>query len=237
MQQTLSLRSVVLALALGVAAFGAPVGASQASGSERLQQLLDRVNKSQASIRTLHADFAESKESSLMLEPLQANGEFFYQAPDKVRWEYRTPEPMTLLIQDDELTTWYRDLHEARRTKIGRQSQQVFKYLGMGSSVANLLEYFDVGLGLPKEQGDPYRLVLTPRYRRVAKRISRLTVWIDSRKYLPTRFLYEEPDGDRTEYEFSRLRVNQPFDSDPFKLDLPSDVKVRETGEGAVLHP
>jgi outer membrane lipoprotein carrier protein len=216
---------------------GTPAGASHSSGAERLQKLLDQVNESQSSIRTLHADFTENKDSSLMLEPLRASGEFFYQAPDKVRWEYRAPEPMTLLIQDDELTTWYRDLHEARRTKIGRQSQQVFKYLGMGSSVDNLLEYFDVGLGLPKRSGDPYRLVLTPRYKRVAKRIARLTVWIDSTHHLPTRFLYEEPDGDRTQYEFENLRLNQPFETDPFKLDLPGDVKVREGGGDVGLHP
>lgn len=222
---------------LGIAAVAAalvagPAAAQSAGGADRLQKLLDQVKKSQEAIQTLHADFSERKVSSLMLEPLQASGEFFYQSPDKVRWDYATPEPMTLLIQNGALTTWYRDLREVRKMTVGRQSQQVLKYLGMGSSVENLLEYFDVGLGLPKKTGDPYRLVLTPRYSRVAKRIARLSVWIDSQRHLPTRFLYEEPDGDSTEYTFTHLRVNVPFEGDPFQLNLPDDVKVQSVMSG-----
>jgi len=239
MQRILLIGSVLLVLAGGIVSAHAEPAESPAAqgGVDRLQSLLDRVKASQGPIRRLHADFTESKESSLMLQPLHAAGQFYYQAPDKVRWEYDTPEPMTLLIRNDEMVTWYRDLHEARRTTIGRQSQQILKYLGMGSSVADLLEYFDVGLGLPKQKGDPYRLVLTPRYKRVAKRIQKLSVWIDSQRYLPVRFLYEEPDGDRTEYRFTNLRINQQFDGDPFELHLPDDVKIQQGEDGARLRP
>lgn len=232
---TNTLPNLTKIVAVGALASTLAAGAALAQpvdGAERLQRLLDQVKSSQEAIRTLHADFSERKVSSLMLEPLEASGEFFYQAPDKVRWDYASPEPMTLLIENGALTTWYRDLHEVRKMTVGRQSQQVLKYLGMGSSVENLLQYFDVGIGLPKNDGDPYRLVLTPRYTRVAKRIAKLTVWVDSKRYLPVRFLYEEPDGDSTEYSFTHLRVNTPFDGDPFRLDLPGDVKVRSMMSG-----
>lgn len=199
------------------------------TGVERLEQLLSHVRERQQSIETLRAAFVEHKESSLLLEPVEARGEFYFRAPDRVRWEYEAPERMILVIRDGELTSWYQDLDQARRMRIGRQSQQVLRFLGMGSSVDELLGYFDVAMRLPGETGEHYRLVLTPRYARIAKRVSELTVWIDAESYLPTRFRYVEPDGDTTDYRFLELRVNEPMSADLFRLDLPPDVRVEDT--------
>ncbi|MGH9381064.1 MAG: LolA family protein [Thermoanaerobaculia bacterium] len=198
------------------------------SGVERLEQLLTRVRESQASVKTLRAAFVEHKESSLLLEPVEARGEFYFRAPGRVRWEYQSPEPMILVIRDGELTTWYQDLDQARRMSVGRQSQQMLRYLGMGSSVDELLGYFDVALRLPGETGEYYRLVLTPRYPRIAKRVAEVTVWIDAERYLPDRFRYVEPDGDSTEFWFQDLRINEPLAAGLFHLELPPGVQVED---------
>jgi len=194
---------------------------------ERLNVLVENMRLEQESLQTLEASFTQRKESAMLLEPEAATGVFSYAAPDKVRWEYDDPTPISLVITGDHMTTWYRDLGEVEEVEIGRRSQQVLEYLGAGSSLASLLEYFDVRLALPTDRTLPMHLDLDPRFERVARRLQGMEIWVDPETYLPLRLRYVEADGDVTDYRFSDFKVNGELASDRFELQLPDDVEVR----------
>lgn len=195
--------------------------------SDRLEALIERVRLAQASVETLESEFVQLKESAMLVEPVEATGVFFFSAPDRVRWEYETPDPITVLIVDDEMTTWYRDIQRAERVSVGRQSQRVLEFLGAGSSMEELLEYFSLTLTLPDDPSEPYVLELTPRFDKVAKRIRGMTVWVDPEDFLPARLRYLETDGDITDFRFSRLRINAGVSEERFRLEMPKNVEVR----------
>lgn len=194
---------------------------------ERLGALVERMRREQESLTTLQADFQQTRESSMLLEPSEAAGTFYYAAPDRVRWEYRTPDPISMVIADDRMTTWYRDLDRAEQVDVGRQSQKILEYLGAGSSLGTLLEYFDVKLHRPADGSAPLELELEPRFERVAKRLAGMSLWIDPELYLPVRLRYVEADGDVTEYRFTNFRLNGDIPDERFRLDLPDSVAVR----------
>jgi outer membrane lipoprotein-sorting protein len=194
--------------------------------SERLGALLDRMQIEQAAVETLEADFVQLKESQFLMAPAESAGIFSYAAPDRVRWEHRSPTPISLLILGDEMITWYRDLEKVERMVVGRHSQRVLEYLGATGSVEQLRKYFSVRLSMNDDRSQPYRLELTPRYSRVAKRLRKMVVWVDPELFLLTRLRLVEPDGDLTEYRFQRLRVNGGLPPERFDLDLPSGVVV-----------
>ncbi len=234
------LASALLLLAVALAGSHAALAAGRASaapaadpraagltGTQRLQALIDRVKLEQKSLRTLQARFVQHRESSLLVKPEDSTGEFSYAAPDRVRWEYAKPNPITVLIDGDEMTTWYRDLGRADKLKVGRYSSQIFKYLGASGSMQSLLDYFTVTLEIPKAATDPYRMELVPRYARIAKRLKAMTIWIDPQRFFPSRVRYVEGDGDVTEYEFKDLEVNPQIPGDRFVLKLPSGVQTR----------
>ncbi len=193
----------------------------------RLGLLVDHMRFVQEGIRTLEADFVQRKESVLLLEPERAVGSFYYASPDRVRWEYASPNPISMVIDGERMTTWYRDLGQAEQIDIGRQSQRVLEYLGAGSSLSTLLEYFDVALHMPGDTAAPYELELAPRFERVARRLSSMSLWVDAESYLPVRLHYVEPDGDTTDYRFSDFRVNQGIPAERFELELPESVALR----------
>jgi outer membrane lipoprotein-sorting protein len=134
---------------------------------------------------------------------------------------------MSLLISNDEMTIWYRDLERAETASVGRQSQRILEYMGASASMDKLVQYFTVSLRMPETETDPFILRLSPRYERVAKRIRELETWIDSTLFLPLRLRYVEGDGDVTEYRFSNLRVNEGLPEDRFVLEIPGTVEVR----------
>ena len=197
------------------------------TGPQRLSALVERVKYEQRQLKTLEARFTQQQESSMLASPEQSKGIFSYAAPDRVRWEYLSPSPITVVIRGEEMTTWYRDLKRAEILKVGRYSNQVFKYLGASGSLQTLLEYFTVKLKLPEKKGDAYRLELVPKYQRIARRLKGMTLWIDDATFFPERLKYVEADGDTVEYQFSDLKRNVPIPPDRFVLKLPEDVQSR----------
>ena len=138
---------------------------------DRLAVLVERIRLESSRRRTMEADFVQLKESALLKEPLEASGVFSYEAPDRARWEFVAPEAVSLVIRGDEMLTWYRDLGEAERFQVGKQSQKVLEYLGASTSIIALLEYFTVYLHMPEDVAEPYKLRLEPRFKRIEKRI------------------------------------------------------------------
>lgn len=222
-----SIAVATLLLAAAAAAQGPPDPRRPGlAPSDRLGTLLDRMQYEQGRVETLEADFVQLKESQFLMAPAESAGVFSYAAPDRVRWEHRSPAPISLLITGDEMITWYRDLEKVERMMVGRHSQRVLEYLGATGSVEQLRKYFSVRLELDEDRSEPYRLELTPRYSRIAKRLQRMVVWVDPELFLLTRLRLVEPDGDLTEYRFSRLRVNGGLPPDRFDLDLPTGIVV-----------
>lgn len=206
--------------------------------SERLEALIERVRLAQEGVETLESEFTQRKESAMLVEPVEAKGVFFFSAPDRVRWEYESPNPISILINSDEMTTWYRDIQRAERVSVGRQSQRVLEFLGAGSSMDELLEYFSLTLTLPLDTAEPYMLELKPRFEKVAKRISGMTIWVDPENFLPTRLRYLEADGDITDFTFQRMLINAGVPEERFRLEMPKSVEVRhvELDRSAGLH-
>lgn len=233
-------RSVALccSLLLGFAALASlPVAAATTppdpdapglSSRERLDALFDRVRIEQTSMRSLEARFTQRKESEMLIEPEVSQGQFFYLAPDRVRWEFLSPNPMTVVIDDQRMTTWYRDLKRADVISVGRYSERVLQYLGASGTLETLLDYFRVQATFPTDPKEPYRLRLDPRYPRIAKRIETMDVWIDRERFVPVALRYVEPDGDVTEYRFSDIQVNANIPPERFELHLPADVEQRQ---------
>jgi outer membrane lipoprotein-sorting protein len=202
------------------------------TGPQRLNALVERVKLEQRQLKTLEARFTQQQESSMLTAPEESKGFFSYAAPDRVRWEYLSPSPISVVIRGDEMTTWYRDLKRAETLKVGRYSNQVFKYLGASGSLETLLEYFTVRLKLPARRGEPYRMELLPRYQRIAKRLKSMTLWINDDTFFPSRLKYVEADGDTVEYQFSDFKRNAPIPADRFVLKLPPGVENRVVDVG-----
>ena len=196
-------------------------------GTARLKALVERVKIEQSHLKTLEARFTQTQQSAMLVTPETSTGGFSYAAPDRVRWEYATPNPISVVIKGEEMTTWYHDLKRADLLKIGRYSNQVFKYLGASGNMDSLVEYFTVRLTAPPKKGVPYQMELIPRFSRISKRIKSMSLWIDDESFLPVRLKYVEADGDWTDYKFTDMKMNSAIPADRFVLNIPKGVQTR----------
>ncbi len=195
------------------------------TGGERFEALIAKIKEQQAQLSSLEARFVQTKKSMLLLEPEIARGTFAYQAPDLARWEFTEPNQTVMVISDGEMVTWYRDLGTAERLPVDKHTAQIEQYLAATNSVERLRRYFDFTAAFPAD-GRPYRVELSPRFSRVAKRIKGMTIWFDRESFLPVRLAYEEPDGDTTDFVFEHVEVNPTLPEERFRIQLPPDVQV-----------
>lgn len=197
------------------------------STSKRAAALLDRIQLEQKQLTSLEARFVQRRESEFLAAPEESRGSFSYRAPDLVRWDYLEPKPLSLVIRDDEMLTWYKDLGKAERVKVGRASSQVLRYLNASGSLDSLMKYFTVTIAFP-DGDEPFRLDLTPRYSRIQKRLKGMTLWIARDSFLPVRVRYVEASGDLTEYSFEEMHTNAEIPLSRFDLQIPAGVEIQE---------
>ncbi len=194
-------------------------------GGDKLRALISAVVKAQRALTSMRADFAQTKRSELLLQPVTSRGDFLFRAPDSVRWDYVEPDAMVVLFVDGELTTYHPDLRTAQRITTSRRQRRLLNVLAGTQPLDELTTHFAVSLadpGAPK----PYRLTLTATDRLLKRKLSSVVLDIDRTLMLPVVVEYHEADGDSTRYEFSHIVLNPPLDDAAFRLALEPDVKV-----------
>lgn len=200
-------------------------GLEELRGGAKVQALIDAVVERQSEVDSLRADFVQLKESVLLLEPVRSRGRFSYLAPDRVRWDYESPDAMVVLFDTDTVTTYHPERRRAEQVRIPRRHRRFVQALAGAQPLDELAAQFSVTLSDPGG-GEPYRLRLRPTHAALASRLESVEIDIDRRLLLPVGVEYHEADGDTTRYEFRDLELNPDLSESDFRLELAEGVEV-----------
>jgi len=218
------LAAAVLLPSAGYSARSSSPGVFKGTGT--LERVVKEVTKRQKSVLSLQATFKQEKILGLLAQPETSSGTFFYQKPNRVLWNYAEPKPVTIVINNGRLTTYYPQLNKAETLEVSRYQDKIFKYMGATSALDDLANYFD--FTFTDRAGDPFRLDLKPNNKLVARRVKSITIWIDREQYITSKFEYVEKDGDVTRYEFKNIKINSPIPAEKFTLKLPPNTRVEQ---------
>ncbi|RMG43054.1 MAG: outer membrane lipoprotein carrier protein LolA [Acidobacteria bacterium] len=204
----------------------ARAGRGGAEVDPRVREVLARIDRAQQSLETLRAEVVETRELALLDDPQRLTGRLLYRKPDKLLWEYRTPERRMYLLADGKLTGWAPDRNEVERVSTSRYERRLRRLLAIGQDGASLAKEFRIELAeRPAVEGTD-ELVLVPKSRRVRKRVAEIRLCIDRRDGLPRRIRYRSGDGDRVTLDLVKIEVNPELPGSAFTLAIPPDAKV-----------
>lgn len=199
-----------------------------------LEEVLQRFDATQGTMRTLSAQFTETTTSELLKEPAVARGRFFMTKPDSVMWEYTSPESMQFVIANDEYLGYFPSRKQAERRNIQRWRDQIFRFFGLGQVSEELMKFYDIRLEEPgPDMKGTYALVLDPKKRRVKKRMESVRFWVDDSTFLPVRVEYRGHSGNTRVIQFQKIQLNPDLSAGLYNLAIPSDVTVT-TGFGGI---
>jgi outer membrane lipoprotein carrier protein len=192
------------------------------------EEAVANMEKALKSLRTLRARFEQSYHSMSVSAPLKESGEIFYEAPDRMRWEYRDPKDKVFLYRDEIVSLYIREERQLTRSRVSREALES-EILAFFLGTKALAELYHVEDGENPQEPEGVRPVkLTPREE--GEYVS-ILLEIDEKTWLFRRAVFTEWSGNRQEFVFSRIRVNTALPPGAFVLKVPPDTEIIEDPE------
>ncbi len=189
------------------------------------QEIAQNLEKRLNSINTLKADFKQFYYSTGVQEPLLGQGQLFIRRPDRMRWEYNSPEKQIFVVKEDKFWLYFPEDNQLIRNATESEVQES-EILGLLSGNFSILERYQVEFNpFPSQKKKVYQLKLTPREE---SQFSYLLLEIDSKNWMIAKAIFFEPIGSKLEYHFERVRIDEKIPEEIFDIKIPPDCEIIE---------
>jgi outer membrane lipoprotein-sorting protein len=192
----------------------APAGAT-AAGPDLFDEVYARAQAQESKLRTMHARFTETTESTLLRNPVVARGTLVAEWPTRIRLEYDTPERRIVVVDDRRLVMVTPGRHERFDRDITSAQARVRKYF-VDKTPAELRRQFAITATGGARPSDAYRIVMVPKRKQIRQGLSELRLWIDARTLILRRMQMIFPDGDSRTFTLEDVRTNEPIAAGTF---------------------
>ncbi|MCP4666133.1 MAG: outer membrane lipoprotein carrier protein LolA [Deltaproteobacteria bacterium] len=206
---------ILVAMFLPHGTFGNALPAENATDSKKAL-IFSRISRATSGVKTLASDFLEEKHVAMLQEPVFSRGRFYFENPDRLRWERIEPTPSGFAIQGNKAKRWRGqhgepkvfELHEAPGIK--SFADQVFAWVRAD------FEWLERGYRIRVVQEDPVVLKLVPLSSSEKNYLNHLRIVFASDLSHVRIVEIHERDGDFTRLRFMNIVVNGPRPKDLF---------------------
>ena len=163
---------------------------------------------SKVDIKTISADFVQTKKLKILTRPLVSKGRFFFSAPDSIRWEYLSPVKSVLLMHKGGVQRLI--VRNGRFVK-----DATFRPEAMSAVVGEMKNWltgrarhsrlFDV----KRQSSSPASIQLTPKDKRMTKFIQRVEIEFTKTPGVAKRVIIVESRSAATVIEFTNIKLNK----------------------------
>ncbi|HJS57899.1 MAG TPA: outer membrane lipoprotein carrier protein LolA [Vicinamibacteria bacterium] len=185
-------------------------------------QVLKGLEESGRALRTMKAEFVETKVSVLLDETTEQKGDVLLQVPGRFRWNYTAPSPGAMVIKDGQFARY---VPQSKQVFRGAAKGEADLLVGFGPGAAGLGNKYDVRLLGEESVGasTAHVLDLLPK-KGQSGLFAAIRLWVDKARSIPVQTRLTEPTGDHTTVRFEKVQINTPLGASAFDLKLPRDV-------------
>jgi outer membrane lipoprotein carrier protein len=183
---------------------------------DNIAELKAKILAKAKSTKNIHSEFVQEKHLSMFEEVMISKGEFYFQIPNSIRWQYNSPisyiivmNGKTIQIKDDEGLKEY-DIN----------SNPVFKEINkllLSSLNGKILESKEFKIEYFKAN-DKYMARLIPQSSAMSDVLSNIEIYFNSIDYGVTGIKLTENSEDFTIINFKQRIINGKIPDNTFKL-------------------
>jgi outer membrane lipoprotein-sorting protein len=206
---------------------------AQASGKITQDYVLSMMDHAAEDFKSLTAAIEHVKYTALVQDNSTETGEIFVRKDAKVRIDFQSPDPRTILRNGDNLYIYTPKINRVEEYNIGKNRAIVDQYLalGFGTRIEALRKNYDIAL-TGEEELDGHKaavLELTPKSEEQQKQISKVVIWVDESSWLPVQQKFMEAgSGDYVLSRYTKVMKNLKLGDGKFKPDWPKGTKVEK---------
>lgn len=180
------------------------------AGSGSVMGILARIKECVSDVNNVSSKFHQERNLSILKEPVISKGRFYYEKPDKLRWEITDPTPSGFLVNADKARQWKGDHNDPGKSFSVRQNpvakliaDQIFAW-----TKADFV-WIEERYTIVVTKHNPPSLKLIPRSQKESKYIDHYIISFDFEQKYVTGVDILEKSGDSTRIRFSETVVNQ----------------------------
>ncbi len=205
----------VVAVAVALVVLVATVAPAQPSLQEQLRHRLAAAH----AITTMSSSFTQEKYLSVFSETLKSSGRFYYQRPDKLRWELLEPVASGFVLRGHKGRRWQARIPGSEPFDLDSDPAMAFIAEQLFAWARLDIDWLQQRYLISIDCEQPLALSLRPR--RKDGFLERLQIVFAADNSHVQRVEVHEKDGDYTRIIFSATRINQPIDAALFKARTP----------------
>lgn len=205
----------MLAIAVASVVLHASPAPSHARAKDLFDEIYQRGQGLESTMKTVTAGFTESTSSSLLSRPLVTSGTLAVVRPSRIVLHYIDPEERTLLIDKDQLTLRWPSRELEQHTDIAAAQQRIQKYF-VGKNPDELRRTFTITAREAHDRPNTWEVTMVPKRKQIQQGLSRLQLWIDRSSTLLSAMRLDFPNGDSKLMTFDHIVINGPIDPNVF---------------------
>ncbi|MFW6414720.1 MAG: LolA family protein [Thermodesulfobacteriota bacterium] len=182
--------------------------------------VLSEIENRMQDIKTLSAEFKQTKQLSAFDRNLVIKGKMYLKKPHKLAWHVSSPSPYRMVIRENTLYQWDKASGETQTlsldenpafTAVAKQMQMWFS-----GNYKDLLQDYEMEI----KEKDPVRLSFSPRAQTMARDlIRRIVITFDKNREYIQQIRIMEKNKDQTNINFSNIEINPSIDSSAWEVE------------------
>ena len=165
-------------------------------------------------VNSISADFIQRKQSLLFDEPLVSKGLFYYENPDKIRWEQLTPSANYFILNKEEVIQF--DGKSVKKSAGLNMQMSIFRQFILSTVDGSILNDPSFEKSFQSKNGKMH-ISLVPLDKRMAKRLVKIELTFDEKTLLLDQLKMYESREDFTEISFTNQKINTSIPASIFQ--------------------
>ena len=171
-----------------------------------------------AAVKTMQADFTQTKHLRLLSDKLVSRGRMYYQQSDRLRWEYTEPYACTFLLNGQKVllrNARRQDVIDTRQNRLFGEIARIMMQSVTGQGLTASKDFSATVATTPQE----YVATLVPQRKDLRQMFQQIILHFSRSEKMVTQVELIEKRGDRTIIELKNIRLNATIPPALFALD------------------
>ncbi len=207
--------------------------ATQAPAKLTIEFVLSMMDHAAQDFKSLTAAIEHVKYTAVVKDTSSETGEIFVRKDAKMRIDFQSPDPRTILRNGDNLYIYTPKINRVEEYNIGKNRAMADQYLalGFGTRTDNLKKNYQISL-VGEEELDGHKaalIELIPHSDEIKKQITKIQMWVDESSWLPVQQKFiEAGTGDYLLSHYTKVMKNLKLGDGKFKPDWPKGTKAEK---------
>lgn len=185
--------------------------------SQQKQDVITRINKTAAGLKSMTCNFTQTKYLSLLSDKMVSEGKMSYKQSNKLRWEYTSPYQYLFIFNGTKVYVG----NKSRKDVIDTQTNKIFKEVAriMMSTVTGTALSNSSDFSIDVADGKTFwKVTLIPKKKEMKKMFTKIELSFNKSNLMIAEINIYEKNNDRTNIRLKNISTNGTVNESLFAI-------------------